>query len=261
MKKALIFFLILLCGGVIVYGNLHWKSMTSGSASDNEEVEEKQEAANNEEEEVSSSAASGEHLALASNWPEGARSVYEQKLEAGEKFTIALVGSDEMETVEEGWNDIVTSEVKDTYGDTVSLESLSYNKNTLDFVRDETFEEVSELNPDLVVFEPFVFKDNGVVIIEDSLQNIDTIIEEVDGASFVITPPQPVYQPALYATQVEELKGYANANGIPYIDHWSHWPDVEDEEIKNYLDEVSSPNEEGHELWAKGVIEYLVARP
>jgi hypothetical protein len=259
MKKALIFFLILLCGGVIVYGNLHWKSMTSGSASINKEVESKKDT-NKEEVNVSSNAESGEYLALASNWPEEAHSVYKQKLDAGEKFTIVLVGSDEMETVEEGWNDIVTNELKDSYGDTVSVESLSYNKNTLDFVRDETFDEITDLNPDLVVFEPFVFKDNGVVIIEDSLQNIGTIIEEVEGASFVITPPQPVYQPALYATQIEELKQYAEENGVPYINHWSNWPDVEDEEIKNYLDEVSSPNEEGHELWAKGVIDYLISR-
>jgi hypothetical protein len=260
MKKALILLLLLLCGVVIVYGNFHWQTMTSGSSSSEEETEETKSESNNEEENISSSSESENYLPYAASWPEDARTKYKEKLDTGEKFSIVLIGSDEMETVEEGWNDIVTEALQDAYGETISVESLSYNMNTLDFVREEQFIEITELVPDLVVFEPFVFKDNGTVIIEDSLQNIDTIIEKVN-APFVITPPQPVYQPALYATQIEELKQYTDERGIPYIDHWSNWPDVGDEEIKNYLDEVSSPNEQGHELWARGVIDYLINRP
>jgi hypothetical protein len=260
MKKALIFLLFLLCGGVIVYGNLHWQSMTSESASKEKETAETKNETNNKVETDVFSVNSEEYLPFAASWPEDARTVYKEKLEAGETFSIVLIGSDEMETVEESWNDLVADALKDAYGGTISIESLSYNMNTLDFVREERFGEITEVDPDFVVFEPFVFKDNGTVIIEDSLQNIDTIIEEVD-APFVISPPQPVYQPALYATQIEELKRYTDERGIPYIDHWSNWPDVEDEEIKTYLDDASSPNQQGHELWAQGVIDYLIDRP
>jgi hypothetical protein len=260
MKKALIFLLVLLCVGVIVFGNLHWQSMTLGSTSMEEETGETKSETTNKEEKNYPSLEIENYLPFAASWPEDARTVYKEKIEAGEKFSIVLIGSDEMETVEEGWNDLVTNALKVAYSETITVESLSYNMNTLDFVREERFNEVTELYPDLVVFEPFVFKDNGTVIIEDSIQNIGTITEEVN-APFVITPPQPVYQPALYATQIEELKRYTDESGIPYIDHWSNWPDVEDEEIKTYLDEVSSPNEQGHELWAQGVIDYLIDRP
>lgn len=264
MKKVFILFLLILCGGVIVYGNLHWKSMTSNADGKSDTAAKKEDPKPVTDENSDSVEGDEKELAAMGNWPKDARALYKEKLESGETFNVVLLGSTEMDSIENGWNDLVTSALEEEYGDTISVESLSYDLNTLDFVREEKYEEVGELQPGLVIFEPFVFQDNGNVLIEDTLQNIETIREEVKtlspGASFVLTPPQPIYQPANYEAQVTEIKEFAGDNGIPYIDHWSNWPDVEDEEIKSYLDEVSSPNEKGHEAWAKGIIEFLIKK-
>jgi hypothetical protein len=264
MKKVLIFFLLILCGGVIVYGNLHWKSMTTDSTSADSPPSSEEQGESDKSEPTSLGTAEGEYLSTTVNWPEDARSLYKEKLEAGEPFTIVLMGSTEMDSIEEGWNDKVAEALEEEYGDTVSIESLSFETNTLEFVREERYEEVGDLQPGLVIFEPFVFIDNGNVTIEDTLQSIGTIIDEVKesspGSAFVLTPPQPIYQPANYAAQVTEIQEYAEENDIPFIDHWSNWPDVEDEEIKTYLDDASSPNEQGHTAWAKGITDFLVEK-
>ncbi|WP_044339941.1 SGNH/GDSL hydrolase family protein [Rossellomorea aquimaris] len=264
MKKVFIFFLLILCGGVIVYGNLHWKSMTPSSTSADSSTSPEKKQQSDKSDSSSLGTEEGEYLSITVNWPEDARSLYKEKLGAEEPFKIVLMGSPEMDSIEEGWNDKVADALEDEYGDTVSIESLSFETNTLEFVREERYEEVGKLQPGLVIFEPFVFKDNGNVMIEDSLQSIDTIMEEVKevspGASFALTPPQPIYQPKNYAVQVSQIQEYAEENDIPFIDHWSNWPDVEDEEIKTYLDDVSSPNEQGHTAWAKGIIDFLVEK-
>jgi hypothetical protein len=264
MKKVIIFFLLILCGGVIVYGNLHWKAMTTDSTSADSSLKPEEKGQSEKDDSPSPRADNGEDLPETVNWPEESRSLYKEKLAAGEPFTIVLLGSTEMDSIEEGWNDKVEDALVDEYGDTVSIESLSFETNTLEFVREEKYEEIGELQPGLVVFEPFVFKDNGNVTIEDTLQSIGTIIDEVKesspGSAFILTPPQPIYQPANYAAQVTEIQEYAEENDIPFIDHWANWPDVEDEEIKTYLDDASSPNEQGHTVWAKGITEFLVEK-
>ncbi|WP_341357149.1 SGNH/GDSL hydrolase family protein [Rossellomorea sp. y25] len=264
MKKVFIFFLLILCGGVIVYGNLHWKSMTTGSTSADSSSSPEKQGQSDKSEPTSLETEEGDYLPTTVNWPEDARSLYKEKLETGEPFNIVLMGSTEMDSIEEGWNDKVANALEDEYGDTVSIQSLSFETNTLEFVREERYEEVGDLQPGLVIFEPFVFKDNGNVTIEDTLQSISTIIDEVKelspGSAFVLTPPQPIYQPKNYAVQVSQIQEYAKENDIPFIDHWSNWPGVEDEEIKTYLDDASSPNEQGHTAWAKGIIDFLVEK-
>ncbi|MCA1060872.1 SGNH/GDSL hydrolase family protein [Rossellomorea aquimaris] len=265
MKKALIILLLILCGGVIVYGNSHWNSMTAGSIStENSSKQAKEDSPAKEEKTSTIDSDEQKYLSFTGNWPEEAQSLYEEKLKAGEAFHILLMGSTEMDSIDEGWNDIVQDSLQEIYGDTISVESMSFETSTLEFIQEEKYEEVGDLKPNLIIFEPFVFKDNGNVLIEDTLQSIGTIMDEVKklspGVSFVLTPPQPIYQPANYASQVEAIQEYAQDSDIPYIDHWSNWPDVEDEEIKTYLDSVSSPNEKGHKAWAKGITEFLVKK-
>ncbi|MHA7138187.1 SGNH/GDSL hydrolase family protein [Rossellomorea arthrocnemi] len=257
MKKVLILLLFIVSIGVIVYGNLHWNSMVTSSGSEEGSV------ANRDSNDAPDVAAGGNYLKYAGNWPEGARTLYEEKLQDGESFKIVLMGSQAMDSVENGWDDIVTEKLQEVYEDSVEVSSISYDVNTLEFVNEEKYLEIAELEPNLVIFEPLTLNDNGEVVIEDSLVNIETIMDEIKEESgdvyFALTPPQPVYKPNLYAFQIEETRDFTSETDLPYIDHWENWPAVEEEEIKDYLDEDSSPNEEGHKAWATGINNYLVS--
>lgn len=259
MKKVFILLLFIICIGVIVYGNLQWKDMTPTAGSE-KATETKGKSEDGPAQVVSNG---DEYLTYAGNWPEGTRKLYEEKLKAGEPFQVVLMGSQAMDSVENGWADIVSDKLQEVYGDTMDVKIVSYDMNTLEFVNDTKYEEVAELSPNLVIFEPLTLNDNGEVVIEDSLVNIETIMDEIKGDSdetyFALTPPQPVYKPNLYAFQIDETKEYALDHDIPYIDHWEEWPDVEDEGIKDYLDSNSSPNDEGQKAWAAGIVDYLVS--
>ncbi|BCB05877.1 SGNH/GDSL hydrolase family protein [Bacillus sp. KH172YL63] len=259
MKKAFILLLFIIAAGVIVYGNLHWNSMTATSGE--KEGQETAPAVTSETKE--SAANEDDYISFMENWPEGAQEVYEEKAKADEPFHIVLMGSQAMDAAEKGWDDLVMEKLQDVYGDTITVQSVSFDMNTLEFVNETKYGEIADFSPNLVIFEPLTLNDNGEVVIEDSLINIETIMDGIQGDAddtfFALTPPQPVYSPNLYAFQIEQTREFAEDHEIPYIDHWENWPSVDDEEIKNYLNADSSPNAEGQQAWAQGVIDYLIS--
>ena len=125
--------------------------------------------------------------------------------------------------------------------------------------------EVIEEQPDLVLFEPFTLKDNGVVAIDDSLENTSAVIakikESLPDTSDPAPPPHPLYHATYYPKQVEALQQFAEDNDIPYLNHWEAWPDQNSEEIKEYISEDSSqPSVKGHQVWADYLIDYFIAK-
>ncbi|MBO1915491.1 hypothetical protein J4G37_63015, partial [Microvirga sp. 3-52] len=60
--------------------------------------------------------------------------------------------------------------------------------------------------------------------------------DEVDDAVVVLHPAQLLRRAMNYPAQVQSVKGYADSENIPYIDHWTEWPEVNSEELVQYLD-------------------------
>ncbi|MGD6802096.1 SGNH/GDSL hydrolase family protein [Rossellomorea aquimaris] len=262
MKKLFIVLLMLVSVGVILLGNLHWKTLNSAPAATEAESTDLEGETETKDEASKESSPDGK-LSYTGNWSPEMRSIYENKLEEGEAFNLMIAGSQAMDAVEPGWNDLVAEAVKAKYGDTITVHSFPYDSNSFDFVAEAKAEEIADLDPNLVIFEPLTLNDNSLVRIEDSLVHIQTIYEDISasnvGMELVLTPPQPVHSPNWYATQISELEKFADNEGYTYIDHWENWPDVESEEIKNYLNgEGSSPNEQGQKAWAEAIISYLI---
>ncbi|MGD6968576.1 SGNH/GDSL hydrolase family protein [Rossellomorea vietnamensis] len=262
MKKLFILLLTLVSIAVILLGNLHWRNLNSTPATTAAESSD-QSGDTDKKEAASAKNNSSDYLEYTGNWSADLQAIYSQKLEEGESFNLVLAGSQAMDAAEPGWNDLVAEAVKAKYGDTITVHSFPYDSNSFDFVAEARAEEIADLDPNLVIFEPLTLNDNELVRIEDSLVHIETIFEDISysnvGVEFVLTPPQPLYSPDWYATQISELEKFADKEGYTYIDHWENWPDVESEEIKNYLNgEGSSPNELGQKAWADAIISYLI---
>lgn len=68
-----------------------------------------------------------------------------------------------------------------------------------------------------------------------------------------------VYEAGFYSVLVGALEKFAKDNEIPYLNHWTTWPDTSSPEIQEYLTtDPSAPNEKGHEVWAEYLANYFI---
>jgi hypothetical protein len=267
MKAVFTTLLAIACAVILIWGNIHWnqKSVVSGSndpitsnSNENKPAESKKiEKPVKEEKDFST---------FTQNWPEEARSAFNQALDEKRTFKLLIVGSGAVGEEPTGWAYQVKKEVEIFFGsDVVSVNIKEVSETTLAFIQNDGQDTIAEEQADLILFEPFTLTDNGLVLIEDSLANIQTVIdtskESNPNTVFILQPPNPIYQPKLYLTQVEALEEYAAENNIAYLDHWEAWPDTQSEEIYEYLEDgIGQPNEEGHKIWGKYVVDYLISK-
>lgn len=182
-----------------------------------------------------------------------------------ESLRVAFVGSNAMTAAVEGemgWPEMVIEELNDTYGETmfdVTIFEVG-NQTTHQVIESGLHNEILEFQPDVLLFEPLVLNDNNNMTIDVTLQNITTILEEINevipNVLVVLQPPNPIYLPNYYLEQVRELKSYAVENNYTYIDHWEAWPSITDETIRDYI-EGTRPNQKGHEIWAGEVAAFF----
>ena len=116
---------------------------------------------------------------------------------------------------------------------------------------------------DVVLFEPLTLNSSGVVVVETQHEHIEMFIDrvkdEVEDAVVVLHPPQLLHRAMNYPRQVQSVKSFADSNNIPYIDHWTEWPEINSDELATFLDEDNWPNSDGAEVWANALITYFIA--
>lgn len=200
------------------------------------------------------------------NWPSESRSAFKRALDEKRQFKILLLGSPAIGSSPTGWAYITQKGLISAYGDSnLRVEIKTHTTNTMEFTNNNLQNELVETGAELIIFEPFLLTDNGSVKIEDSLEFIEMIIEDVNIANpetvFLLQPPNPIYSPKYYDTQVKALAEFAEDKNLPYLNHWEVWPDPASEEIKNYLDENTNlPNEQGHKIWADFILDYFISK-
>src|SRR5690606_30109630 len=88
---------------------------------------------------------------------------------------------------------------------------------------------------DIVLLEPMTLMNNDRIAIEQEREHIGefntAVTTEVEDAIVVLHPPQPIYGAGYYLAQVSALEEFAAIYGYAYIDHWSAWPDTDDEAL------------------------------
>ncbi|WP_258523593.1 SGNH/GDSL hydrolase family protein [Priestia megaterium] len=133
---------------------------------------------------------------------------------------------------------------------------------TLKFINNGTYKQILDEKPDVLLFEPFLLNDNGVVGIDNTLENINVIISHLkDQNSDLVTilqPSAPVYKAENYPNDVKALEKFSKENGYEYLNHWTIWPDYRSKDILTFLATTpGQPNDDGEKRWAKYLKTYF----
>lgn len=258
MKAFIVTVLVLLLAIVIVWGNIYWNAKNSEYAPTT--------SINNSKitKETTPEINTEFYLKLAANWPLEAKEKLKIKLDHNDAFKIILIGSNAISNNSLGLEDYLIKELAEKYENHIEIKSIVYNKTTTDYIRDSEVAKLTELRPDMVVFEPFLLNDNNVVAIPDTISNIQRIIEEtkkvLPDISFILQPPNQIYDANLYPMQVAALQNYANEKNIPYLNHWEVWPSGNDIAVEDYLNANGRPNESGYKLWSEYLSAYFISK-
>jgi hypothetical protein len=259
MKALLTTILAVLCAVVLIWGNLHWNKQNIVTGN----LKIKQNQHTKSAKEQVDSTVNEDLIKLTRNWPAQGKEAFKIALEEKRPFKILIIGSEAIGPEEEGWASTAKNKLIEAYGSgNLSVEIIQYTDSSKQFA-EEMVSELTETKADLILLEPFTLTDNAELTIEDSIIYIEEIIDNVISVNpqtvFILQPPNPIFSPRYYATQIEGLREFANTNEIEYLDHWTTWPDTSSEEINRYVDDSSNlPTAEGHQVWSEFILNYFI---
>jgi hypothetical protein len=262
MKAFLTTILGLACLILLFFGNLHWQDKINHAGDNAIESASAKEVQNAEKTEEIDQDKILEH---ASNWSAEEKQKLQSALSEGRPYRILLAGSSSLGEGENSWPALFQEEMIRTFGEQViTINIKSYTETSKEFVESNAQTDFIEGKYDLIIWEPFTLTDNGTVVIETSHNYILSVIEEVTAADgqtdFILQPPNPIFQPSFYQLQVNSLEAFAQKHGLPYLNHWTAWPDTDSEEILNYIDDEKQPNDLGHQVWADFLIDQFISK-
>lgn len=258
MKAFFTTLLAIICVAVLILGNIHWNKRTSVQAGNKVEETNNELITDTKEKETRSEEEIGDLLELAANWPEDSKVAFQAALTEGRPFHILFVGSEALEAGSNPWPQQLQLLIEEAYGETIfTFETLTSDLTSTKYVTEELYKQWNN-QADFIVLEPFTLNDNGEVEIEESHVNIQTMLSDTE-STVILQPPHPLYNAKFYPIQVTSLEKFATDNGIPYLNHWTAWPDTTTLEMQSYLDEEGSlPNDLGQEVWASFLADYFI---
>lgn len=203
-------------------------------------------------------------LSLTKNQDKLVQDIFRNRLINGESVNLLITGSNLMDYGEPGYAERLKNALEKAYGEFINVDIIGFNVTSQQFY-DMDWEKELTLTKgfDIILFEPFTLKNNGLVSIEDEHSHINAfrarLSNIVTDSVLVLHPANPIYSANYYPQQINALGLFAETEGIPIITHWDAWPDPSTEEILTYLDEKSTPNSEGAEVWSNALITYFIA--
>ncbi|MEH7381384.1 SGNH/GDSL hydrolase family protein [Bacillus sp. JJ1533] len=266
MKKIIVTAVIILSLVAVVLGKLHWddKIAASATSTSNEKTNIKVEPTNEE---------SGKELklkeiqGLAKNLPEDIQSKFSSAVENGKPLHLVIAGSSATPEEPAGWPSLLKEELEHTYGTDILKVTIKEipDKTSSEVVQEGLYQEITDLSPDVLLFEPFILHDNGRVRFEERLVNITTILDDVretlPNVSILLQPANPLHRAIYYPKEVEQFQQFAAENNYTYLNHWEAWPDHQTDAIAEFLLKGGTPNEKGQALWADYLVNYFISTP
>ncbi|MFV8826436.1 SGNH/GDSL hydrolase family protein [Alkalihalobacterium sp. APHAB7] len=261
MKKLAIPIFCLVAVGIVIFGKIHYdnKLESIGKSAKEQQLLDSS---------VSSAVNIEELVGLTANMSDVLSEKLLHKLEANESITLLVIGSEanfSSPSENSSWPFQLLDALNEYYVganfvlETMNLEDMSTNH----LIEINAHSMAATIKPDVVILEPLLLNDNGIVKMEKTIENVEklleTVKEEAAEAFVILQPPNPIYRPTIYLEQVDRLKEFTLNSDYEYIDHWQAWPDVENDDLKDFITGVH-PNERGHDLWAEYMINYFVAK-
>uniref|UniRef100_C5D960 SGNH/GDSL hydrolase family protein n=1 Tax=Geobacillus sp. (strain WCH70) TaxID=471223 RepID=C5D960_GEOSW len=258
VKNFLLTVLLLVsCVSFIIAGQLYWQKKIDDTVKQAMAEAPKQEAIENE----------SKLMKYAAQLPSEVQEKIKNAIHTNHPVRLVIVGSEAISSSEKSWPALFKNELESTYGQQVfEVVVKEYGEmTTKEALEANVDKEIIDAKPDILLWEPFILNNNGVIEIEDTLQQIDTIIQNIQSAlpdvTIMLQPPHPIYNARYYPSQVEQLQSFAKEKGYIYLDHWKAWPDYKSEELNDVVNENTDlPNERGHQLWADFLIDYFIAK-
>lgn len=265
VKKLMVLVILIVCGAAIIIGNLHWNEKITaqsepakGKSDPVEKGKEVEEVAEVEEKHENADIES-----YMANLPEDVQEKIRTAIDYDEPVKLFIYGTTEVENT---WIDSFKQELTTAYGEDVfDITAISTGTNTTrDLINENSYEEINELNPDLLIFEAPMLEDNGDVGITNTLENLEKMYESWQGANenlvMMVQPSQPLYNATYYPSEVKQLETHTEKNKMTYLNHWENWPELDHPDMENYLTNDNDVNEEGFAVWADYLVEYFVAK-
>ncbi|MBM0066062.1 SGNH/GDSL hydrolase family protein [Alkalicoccobacillus gibsonii] len=188
-----------------------------------------------------------------------------ENLESNE-LNIVFFGSSALESVQDEstevdiWPDLLVQAIEsDSHPvrhEIINVESQS----TLDILNSSDIDLLMRSNPDIVFLESLTLNDNGLLLIEESEDNLNLLLtqlnEELPNSKIILYPSNPLLNPVQYLTQIQSLNQFAEENSILYANHWGTFPEVTDPQIEEYS-KSGILSEKGHQELAEFMEEFL----
>lgn len=213
----------------------------------------------------SDSLASEEITTLTANMSDEASAVVTSRLDSGEKIQLLMIGSSSIEDGDPGYGELLTTNLSEAYGEWIEITTITYTGNTAALVTDMDGNLVDwSKDFDIVLLEGMNLSNNGEVVVEDSIEHIESINDRmkqnVSDSVIIVHPSQPLANATFYPTEVQSFKSYLTSRGYTYIDHWSEWPVGNIDEMNTYLTDDSEPNAKGAALWASALSTFFIGK-
>lgn len=243
--------------GITVAGNMHFREKIS--AATNSVKETIQDGLSN----INQQDSSNNVPETIKNLPQVLQTKIKQAIETKKPLQLVIAG-DEAVT---GWPDALAKSLQDTYGPGVfQMTVKSYpQKTTKDWVTEKVSDDIASSKPDILLYEPSLLVDAGILGKQQTINNISLILDEikkvVPDVTILVQPPNPLYQAKYYPSTVQLLKNSMRSKGIIYLDHWKNWPNPNGADILNYLEKPNGwANAKGQQVWAQYLADYFAGK-
>ena len=111
-------------------------------------------------------------LALTTNSDKKVQEVIENRLTSEKKIDFLIVGSEVMNEGKPGYAEQLKSALENAYADFMNISIASFDESSDLFIENLNDEIDFEKGYDIILFEPFIVNNNGVIIAEDQHEHI-----------------------------------------------------------------------------------------
>jgi hypothetical protein len=116
---------------------------------------------------------------LSSHCSDQARKQLEKSFQDGKPFQAAIVGSKALGKEDNGWSVQLKKALETAYRPVLKVSIGKEDGTSLDFLQNGEIEKIADSKPDMILFEPFTWADNGNVSVDDNHTVIQTFVRDV----------------------------------------------------------------------------------
>lgn len=249
---------VIICVIVLVFSYLTWQDKLENVLAPVESVSAENDVQKEDKTEEVKSDKKVNIDGLISNMDKPLQNLFVERNENGESLRMLIAGSAALESGDPGYAERLKASLEEAYADFIEVDILSIegtSESLLDVDLSSGY--------DLVLLEPMTLMNNGIVAIEQEREHINEfeakLTDQVEDAVLVLHPSQPIFGAGYYLAQISALAEFAQLYDYAYINHWTSWPDTDNEVLKDHLTEDGLPNSKGAELWAEELEAYFIA--